>query len=122
MGRLLKENTLYGTVSLRAELASKGCGNCACYKEGYFTYSVGPSDEAVDNGGSDGALTTEFDVAASYGFRSLLIGGLPDVKVGCYELRIQLARKAQYLFRKLSIDLIGAPDEVEFPGVVFDAP
>ncbi|KAL0067582.1 hypothetical protein AAF712_005297 [Marasmius tenuissimus] len=84
--------------------------------------SLRPSDEAVDNGGSDGALTTEFDVAASYGFRSLLIGGLPDVKVGCYELRIQLARKAQYLFRKLSIDLIGAPDEVEFPGVVFDAP
>ncbi|KAK1229528.1 hypothetical protein PQX77_007416 [Marasmius sp. AFHP31] len=74
--------------------------------------SLAPSDD----GGSDGALTTEFDVAASYGFQSLPIEGLPEVKAGCYELRVRLAGKAQYLFRRLTIDFIVASDGAELPG------
>ncbi|KAK1233602.1 hypothetical protein PQX77_003236, partial [Marasmius sp. AFHP31] len=79
--------------------------------------SLTPSDkpQTREDGGSGGTLATQYDVAASYEFESISIVGFPVVKAGHHELRIRLARTAQYLFRKLTIDFIAAPDGVEPP-------
>ncbi|KAL0068359.1 hypothetical protein AAF712_004437 [Marasmius tenuissimus] len=75
-----------------------------------------PSDKAGETGDFDDTITTQSDVAVSYDFESTSIDGFPGVRAGCYELRIRLARKAPYLFRKLTIDFIAASDGVEPPG------
>ncbi|KAJ8095676.1 hypothetical protein PM082_022934 [Marasmius tenuissimus] len=76
-----------------------------------------PSDKSVEDGGFNGDLTTQSDVGVSYGFRSIAIEGFPNVKAGCYELRIrQVRNRVQYLFRKLTVDFIAASDQVEPPG------
>ncbi|KAJ8079673.1 hypothetical protein PM082_011260 [Marasmius tenuissimus] len=66
-----------------------------------------PSDSSGEAGASDDTtLITQSDVVVTYDFESTSIEGFPTVKAGCYELRIRLARKAPYLFRKLTIDFI----------------
>ncbi|KAL0068374.1 hypothetical protein AAF712_004452 [Marasmius tenuissimus] len=70
--------------------------------------SLTPSDNVGEDGNSDGdsddTLTTQSDVTVSFGFGSTSIEGFPELKAGCYELRIRLLRRAQYLFRRLTID------------------
>ncbi|KAL0068373.1 hypothetical protein AAF712_004451 [Marasmius tenuissimus] len=88
----------------------------ACIEDITLVASLTPSDTAREAGGTDGTLTTQFHVLASYEFESISIEGFPLVEAGCYELRIRLARTAQYLFRKLTIDFITASDGIEPPG------
>ncbi|KAK1219900.1 hypothetical protein PQX77_017353 [Marasmius sp. AFHP31] len=75
-----------------------------------------PSGKSAEGGGSGDDFTTQSDVGVSHGFRPVTIAGFPDVKAGCYELRIrQVRHRVQYLFRKLTIDFIAASDRVEPP-------
>ncbi|KAL0068387.1 hypothetical protein AAF712_004465 [Marasmius tenuissimus] len=75
-----------------------------------------PSAEAGEAGDPDGTLTTQSDVPASYEFETISVEGFLKVKAGCYELRIRLARKAQYLFRSLTVNHIPASDGAEPSG------
>ncbi|KAK1230841.1 hypothetical protein PQX77_006059 [Marasmius sp. AFHP31] len=83
-----------------------------------LTASLTPSYQAGvgEAGGSDGSLTTQCQVAASFKPETISLEGFPAVKAGCYELRIRLAHRAQYLFKELTIGFNVASDRVEPPG------
>ncbi|KAK1230904.1 hypothetical protein PQX77_005982 [Marasmius sp. AFHP31] len=72
-----------------------------------------PADNDGNDAHSNDTHTTQCDIAASFKFALTPITGFPEVKAGCYELRIRLAHKAQYLFKRLTIDFIAGSNSAE---------